>query len=173
MHTGPVLDVCWSDVRLLIHHLSCCHLYYRSLLSAERYHVVWYVVLFEQDGSKVFTASCDKTAKMWDLNSNQAMQIAQVRMTLLSSNMWFVELNRMILNPSYFLFTAWWSNQVNPLDKSTKLQLCHDRQLGQNIEGPTTATYTQMLLAEHALHLNEMDNNLKVVTATLEQTAIF
>uniref|UniRef100_A0A4W4HQT7 Rae1 protein homolog n=1 Tax=Electrophorus electricus TaxID=8005 RepID=A0A4W4HQT7_ELEEL len=43
MHTGPVLDVCWSD-----------------------------------DGSKVFTASCDKTAKMWDLNSNQAMQIAQV-----------------------------------------------------------------------------------------------
>ncbi|KAJ8258505.1 hypothetical protein COCON_G00175170 [Conger conger] len=41
-HTGPVLDVCWSD-----------------------------------DGSKVFTASCDKTAKMWDLNSNQAMQIAQ------------------------------------------------------------------------------------------------
>uniref|UniRef100_A0A0E9QI95 Rae1 protein homolog n=1 Tax=Anguilla anguilla TaxID=7936 RepID=A0A0E9QI95_ANGAN len=29
------------------------------------------------DGSKVFTASCDKTAKMWDLNSNQTMQIAQ------------------------------------------------------------------------------------------------
>uniref|UniRef100_A0A3B4AX01 Rae1 protein homolog n=1 Tax=Periophthalmus magnuspinnatus TaxID=409849 RepID=A0A3B4AX01_9GOBI len=43
MHTGPVLDACWSD-----------------------------------DGSKVFTASCDKTAKMWDLNSNQAMQIAQL-----------------------------------------------------------------------------------------------
>ncbi|CAJ0968850.1 unnamed protein product, partial [Ranitomeya imitator] len=42
MHTGPVLDVCWSD-----------------------------------DGSKVFTASCDKTAKMWDLNSNQSLQIAQ------------------------------------------------------------------------------------------------
>uniref|UniRef100_A0A3P8QHT5 Rae1 protein homolog n=1 Tax=Astatotilapia calliptera TaxID=8154 RepID=A0A3P8QHT5_ASTCA len=42
MHTGPVLDACWSD-----------------------------------DGSKVFTASCDKTAKMWDLNSNQAIQIAQ------------------------------------------------------------------------------------------------
>ncbi|KTF77476.1 hypothetical protein cypCar_00040802 [Cyprinus carpio] len=42
MHTGPVLDVCWSD-----------------------------------DGSKVFTASCDKTAKMWDLNSNQTIQIAQ------------------------------------------------------------------------------------------------
>ncbi|RXN24927.1 mRNA export factor [Labeo rohita] len=29
------------------------------------------------DGSKVFTASCDKTAKMWDLNSNQTIQIAQ------------------------------------------------------------------------------------------------
>lgn len=37
-----------------------------------------WAVLFNQDGSKVFTASCDKTAKMWDLNSNQAMQIAQV-----------------------------------------------------------------------------------------------
>jgi len=41
-HTGPVLDVAWSD-----------------------------------DGTKVFTASCDKTAKLWDLNSNQAMQVAQ------------------------------------------------------------------------------------------------
>ncbi|WAR24901.1 RAEL1-like protein [Mya arenaria] len=29
------------------------------------------------DGTKVFTASCDKTAKMWDLNSNQFIQIAQ------------------------------------------------------------------------------------------------
>lgn len=37
------------------------------------------MLFFNQDGSKVFTASCDKTAKMWDLNSNQAMQIAQVR----------------------------------------------------------------------------------------------
>lgn len=41
-HTGPILDVDWSD-----------------------------------DGTKVFTASCDKTAKMWDLQSNQAIQIAQ------------------------------------------------------------------------------------------------
>lgn len=41
-HTGPVLDVAWSD-----------------------------------DGTKVFTASCDKSAKMWDLNSNQAVQVAQ------------------------------------------------------------------------------------------------
>ena len=31
-----------------------------------------------QDGTKVFTGSCDKTAKMWDLNSNQTVQIAQV-----------------------------------------------------------------------------------------------
>ena len=35
------------------------------------------VFLFHQDGTKVFTASCDKTAKLWDLNSNQAMQVAQ------------------------------------------------------------------------------------------------
>lgn len=41
-HTGPVLDVCWSD-----------------------------------DGSKVFSASCDKTAKMWDLQANQCVQVAQ------------------------------------------------------------------------------------------------
>ena len=32
-----------------------------------------------QDGTKVFTGSCDKTAKMWDLNSNQAIQVAQVQ----------------------------------------------------------------------------------------------
>ena len=31
-----------------------------------------------QDGTKVFTASCDKTAKMWDLATNQFVQIAQV-----------------------------------------------------------------------------------------------
>lgn len=32
---------------------------------------------WSDDGTKVFTASCDKTAKMWDLNSNQAIQVAQ------------------------------------------------------------------------------------------------
>uniref|UniRef100_A0AAZ3SAY0 Rae1 protein homolog n=1 Tax=Oncorhynchus tshawytscha TaxID=74940 RepID=A0AAZ3SAY0_ONCTS len=36
MHTGHVLDICWSD-----------------------------------DRNKVLLASCDKTAKMWDLNRNQ------------------------------------------------------------------------------------------------------
>lgn len=29
-----------------------------------------------QDGSKIFTASCDKTAMVWDLGSNQMTQIA-------------------------------------------------------------------------------------------------
>uniref|UniRef100_H3BE64 Rae1 protein homolog n=1 Tax=Latimeria chalumnae TaxID=7897 RepID=H3BE64_LATCH len=38
-------------------------------------------VCWSDDGSKVFTASCDKTAKMWDLNSNQAIQIAQMLLT--------------------------------------------------------------------------------------------
>lgn len=32
---------------------------------------------WSQDGTKVFTASCDKTAKMWDLQSDQFVQIAQ------------------------------------------------------------------------------------------------
>lgn len=41
-HTGPVLDVNWSE-----------------------------------DSTKIFTASADKTAKIWDLGSNQTMQIAQ------------------------------------------------------------------------------------------------
>jgi len=36
------------------------------------------VLLLQQDGSKIFTASCDKTAKMWDLASNQFVQVAQV-----------------------------------------------------------------------------------------------
>lgn len=30
------------------------------------------------DGSKIFTASCDKTSKVWDLHSNQAVPVAQV-----------------------------------------------------------------------------------------------
>lgn len=34
-------------------------------------------VSWSDDGSRVFTASCDKTVKMWDLASNQAMQVAQ------------------------------------------------------------------------------------------------
>lgn len=34
-------------------------------------------VAWSDDGSKVFTASCDKTVKMWDLNSNQMIQVAQ------------------------------------------------------------------------------------------------
>ena len=36
------------------------------------------VLLLLQDGSKIFTASCDKSAKMWDLASNQFVQVAQV-----------------------------------------------------------------------------------------------
>lgn len=34
-------------------------------------------VCWSDDGSKVFSASCDKTVKMWDLNSNQAIPVAQ------------------------------------------------------------------------------------------------
>ncbi|CAG2176365.1 unnamed protein product [Oppiella nova] len=41
-HSGPVLDLAFSD-----------------------------------DGTKVFSSSCDKTVKMWDLNSNQSIQVAQ------------------------------------------------------------------------------------------------
>ena len=31
-----------------------------------------------QDGTKVLTASCDKTCKLWDLQSNQAINIGVV-----------------------------------------------------------------------------------------------
>ena len=41
------------------------------------------VLLLQQDGSKIFTASCDKSAKMWDLASNQFVQVAQVHVTSL------------------------------------------------------------------------------------------
>lgn len=34
-------------------------------------------VAWSDDGTRVFSASCDKTVKMWDLNSNQSIQIAQ------------------------------------------------------------------------------------------------
>ncbi|RWS03840.1 mRNA export factor-like protein [Dinothrombium tinctorium] len=34
-------------------------------------------VAWSDDGTRVFTASCDKTVKMWDLNSNQFVQVAQ------------------------------------------------------------------------------------------------
>jgi mRNA export factor len=34
-------------------------------------------IAWSDDGSKIFTASADKTAKVWDLNSNQSMQVAQ------------------------------------------------------------------------------------------------
>ena len=30
-----------------------------------------------QDGTQVLTASCDKTCKLWDLQSNQAIEFAQ------------------------------------------------------------------------------------------------
>ena len=32
---------------------------------------------FVQDGTKVFTASCDKTVKGWDLGSGQQIQVGQ------------------------------------------------------------------------------------------------
>lgn len=34
-------------------------------------------VCWSDDGSKVFSASCDKTVKMWDLATNQSQQVAQ------------------------------------------------------------------------------------------------
>ena len=33
---------------------------------------------WHSDSSKILTASCDKTSKVWDLHSNQAMAVAQV-----------------------------------------------------------------------------------------------
>jgi mRNA export factor len=35
------------------------------------------IFAFVQDGTKVFSASADKTVKAWDLNSNQCVQVAQ------------------------------------------------------------------------------------------------
>lgn len=67
--------------------LHYCYVTGRELRHDNLLMQVFYLLgsLVFQDGSKVFTASCDKTAKMWDLNSNQAIQIAQVRPKLLCS----------------------------------------------------------------------------------------
>ena len=158
MHTGPVLDVCWSEVGPphISHHIS--------LRTIEGLWIKLYlfVPLLSQDGSKVFTASCDKTAKMWDLNSNQAIQIAQVNISgyehcfkcyfsigsfiaslynwgelLPMKTLWKGMLN---LDPirngiDLCFLLAWCSYQNSPLDQSPQLQLHHDRQLGQNSEG--------------------------------------
>ena len=35
-------------------------------------------IICTQDGTKVLTASCDKTCKLWDLQSNQAINIGVV-----------------------------------------------------------------------------------------------
>ncbi len=34
-------------------------------------------VCWHDDGTKVFMASCDKQVKMWDLATNQTMQVAE------------------------------------------------------------------------------------------------
>lgn len=39
---------------------------------------VLFIPHLKKDGTKVLTASCDKTCKLWDLQSNQAIDIAQV-----------------------------------------------------------------------------------------------
>lgn len=40
-----------------------------------------------------------------------------------------------------YFFTAWRAHQGDSLDKSPKLQLCHDWQLGQNTEGSNVTVY--------------------------------
>ena len=79
-----------------------------------------------QDGTKVFTASCDKTAKMWDLNSNQAIQVAQV--FLLSIHLDFLYGKKCVYY--YFRILARCTRQNRSLDKSFQLHLLNDRKLG-------------------------------------------
>ena len=57
---APVLDVAWSDV-------SCCFFQCVSCCRT--------ILLYIQDGTKVFMAGCDKMAKMWDLNADQSVQV--------------------------------------------------------------------------------------------------
>ena len=51
----------------------------KCLLEIVSYSIMICVKKLLQDGTKVFTASTDKQCKMWDLNSNQAIQVAQVK----------------------------------------------------------------------------------------------
>lgn len=62
-HAAPILDCCWHVVGRYTRLSSS--LSQLSPLSPL------------QDGTKVFTASCDKTCKMWDLQTNQSTTVAE------------------------------------------------------------------------------------------------
>ena len=57
-HQGPVLSVCWSKVR---------NLEFKSARFSP----------FAQDGTKVFSGGADNTARMYDIATGQATQVAQ------------------------------------------------------------------------------------------------
>lgn len=94
MHQGAVLDVRFSDVSIL--YLK------NDMLMA------FFICL--QDGTKIFSASCDKTVKMWDLNSNQTMQVAQHDAPVKSVH--FIK----AINYTCLMTTSW--------DKTIKVLLC-------------------------------------------------
>lgn len=71
---------------------------------------------------------------MWDLNSNQAMQIAQV-WSGGSSSAVISEKRPAASRLHPVCLPARRADQGHPLDQSPQLQLCHDWQLGQNPEG--------------------------------------
>lgn len=78
-HAAPVLDCCWHAVRIYL--TSKCPV---GLVVGQYYALGHHTVIdlsttihTLQDGTKILTASCDKTCKLWDLQSNQAIDVAQ------------------------------------------------------------------------------------------------
>lgn len=59
-HQGPVLDLTWSAV--------CCFLYSRFMALTG---------IFDQDGQYVFSSGCDNAAQMYNIQTQQAQQVAQ------------------------------------------------------------------------------------------------
>lgn len=68
------------------------------------------------------------------------MQIAQVWLQG-SSLACDLENSQVFSHLSPYFFTARRADQSDSLDKSPKLQLCHDWQLGQNTEGSNLTVY--------------------------------
>lgn len=59
-HQAPVLDLTWSAV--------CCFLYNP---------IIGLTDVFDQDGQYVFSSGCDNAAQMYNVQTQQAQQVAQ------------------------------------------------------------------------------------------------
>ncbi|CAF0753049.1 unnamed protein product [Didymodactylos carnosus] len=106
---------------------------------------------WSDDGSKVFTASCDRTAKMWDLQSNSFTQIAQHDQPIRTIHY--------IQRPTYnCVMTGSWDKTVRFWDtrQSTPLKQIqlNERVYAADVFGPMAVITT----ADRSIHVYSLDN---------------